>query len=57
MIPLVVVLLDQELIIENDEDANVLLNEAEWRGYNDSDPNAAHVGGEGVYIFVDRNGA
>ncbi|MFA0814087.1 hypothetical protein, partial [Microbulbifer epialgicus] len=50
--PSAIVLLDQELVSANDEEGNALLHEVEWRGYNDSDPNAVLVGDEGVYTFA-----
>ncbi|WP_444902551.1 FlgD immunoglobulin-like domain containing protein [Microbulbifer sp. SSSA007] len=50
--PSAIVLVDEQLMSAQDGEGNALLHEVEWRGYNESDPNAVLVGDEGAYIFA-----
>ncbi|WP_444902556.1 right-handed parallel beta-helix repeat-containing protein [Microbulbifer sp. SSSA007] len=50
--PSAIVLVDERLMRAKDGEDNALLHEVEWRGYNESDPNAVLVGDEGAYTFA-----
>ncbi|MFA0813404.1 FlgD immunoglobulin-like domain containing protein [Microbulbifer epialgicus] len=50
--PSATVLVDKQLMSAQDGEGNALLHEVEWRGYDDSDPNAVLVSDEGAYTFA-----